>query len=160
MTTINQLLKEKGPAYFSVHPDETVYSAIKKMGEKGIGALLVMDRATLVGETTYGKRTVQQWIELQDSGALKLTIAKWLTPDKRWIHRVGIVPEVTVTTPEQPNQDEDPALDKAVETLATVGAVGRFARYNLQSLHLRAHLWPKRSTAYPTPTRLCSGATD
>ena len=46
MTTINQLLKEKGPAYFSVHPDETVYSAIKKMGEKGIGALLVMDRAT------------------------------------------------------------------------------------------------------------------
>ena len=36
MTTINQLLKEKGPAYFSVHPDETVYSAIKKMGEKGI----------------------------------------------------------------------------------------------------------------------------
>ena len=52
MTTINQLLKEKGPAYFSVHPDETVYSAIKKMGEKGIGALLVMDRATLVGILT------------------------------------------------------------------------------------------------------------
>jgi CBS domain-containing protein len=52
MTTINQLLKEKGPAYFSVHPDETVYSAIKKMGEKGVGALLVMDRATLVGILT------------------------------------------------------------------------------------------------------------
>ena len=52
MTTINQLLKEKGTAYFSVHPDETVYSAIKKMGEKGIGALLVMDRATLVGILT------------------------------------------------------------------------------------------------------------
>ena len=52
MTTINQLLKEKGPAYFSVHPDETVYSAIKKMGEKGIGALLVMDRTTLVGILT------------------------------------------------------------------------------------------------------------
>ena len=52
MTTINQLLKEKGPAYFSVHPDETVYSAIKKMGEKGIGALLVMDRATLGGILT------------------------------------------------------------------------------------------------------------
>ena len=52
MTTINKLLKEKGSAYFSVHPDETVYSAIKKMGEKGIGALLVMDRATLVGILT------------------------------------------------------------------------------------------------------------
>jgi CBS-domain-containing membrane protein len=52
MTTIHELLKEKGSAYFSVHPDETVYSAIKKMGEKGIGALLVMDRATLVGILT------------------------------------------------------------------------------------------------------------
>jgi CBS domain-containing protein/flavin-binding protein dodecin len=52
MTLINQLLKEKGSAYFSVHPDETVYSAIKKMGEKGIGSLLVMDRATLIGILT------------------------------------------------------------------------------------------------------------
>jgi carboxyl-terminal processing protease len=91
------------------------------------GALQDRDRATVVGETTFGKGTVQQWIELQESGALKLTIAKWLTPDKRWIHRVGIVPEVTVPTPEEPNPDEDPALDKAVETLDTVGAVGRAA---------------------------------
>jgi len=52
MTLINQLLKEKGPTYFSVHPDETVFSAIKKMGEKGIGSLLVMDRATLLGILT------------------------------------------------------------------------------------------------------------
>jgi CBS domain-containing protein len=52
MTRINQLLKEKGPGYFSVRPDETVYSAIKKMGEKDIGSLLVMDRATLVGMLT------------------------------------------------------------------------------------------------------------
>jgi CBS domain-containing protein len=44
--------EREGAAYFSVHPDETVYSAIKKMGEKGIGALLVMDRATLVGILT------------------------------------------------------------------------------------------------------------
>ena len=52
MTLINQLLKEKGPTYFSVHPDETVFSAIKKMGEKGIGSLLVMDRVTLLGILT------------------------------------------------------------------------------------------------------------
>ena len=52
MTLINQLLKVKGPSYFSVRPDETVYSAIKKMGEKDIGSVLVMDRATLVGILT------------------------------------------------------------------------------------------------------------
>ena len=54
------------------------------------GALQDRHRAQLVGETTFGKGTVQQWIELQDNGALKLTIAKWLTPDKRWIHHVGL----------------------------------------------------------------------
>ena len=52
MTLISQLLKVKGPSYFSVRPDETVYSAIKKMGEKDIGSVLVMDRATLVGILT------------------------------------------------------------------------------------------------------------
>ena len=66
------------------------------------GALQDRKRATIVGETSFGKGTVQQWIQLQDGSALKLTIAKWLTPDKRWIHHVGIVPDVAVPTPATP----------------------------------------------------------
>ena len=85
------------------------------------GALQDRHRAQLVGETTFGKGTVQQWIELQDNGALKLTIAKWLTPDKRWIHHVGLTPDVTVATPAQPDPNQDPQLDKAVETLTAAG---------------------------------------
>lgn len=81
------------------------------------GALQDRKRGTIVGETTFGKGTVQQWIELQDTGALKLTIAKWLTPDQRWIHTKGIVPEVVVTLPSELEPDEDPARDKAVELL-------------------------------------------
>ena len=88
------------------------------------GALQDRHRAQLVGETSFGKGTVQQWIELQDNGALKLTIAKWLTPDKRWIHHVGLTPDVTVATPAQPDPNEDPQLDKAVETL-TAGRLTR-----------------------------------
>ena len=55
------------------------------------GALQDTGRGTLVGETTFGKGTVQQWIDLTaESGGFRLTIAKWLTPDKRWIHEHGL----------------------------------------------------------------------
>jgi carboxyl-terminal processing protease len=87
------------------------------------GALQDRKRATIVGETTFGKGTVQQWIELPNTGALKLTIARWLTPDKRWINQVGIVPEVVVQQPAQPAPDKDAALDKAVEILGGAAAL-------------------------------------
>jgi CBS domain-containing protein len=61
MTMINQLLKVKGCDHFSVGPDETVYAAIKKMAEKNIGSVLVMDGATLVGiftERDYARNVV------------------------------------------------------------------------------------------------------
>jgi carboxyl-terminal processing protease len=91
------------------------------------GAMQDRKRATIVGETSYGKGTVQQWIQLQDGSALKLTIAKWLTPDKRWIglngfagvQHSGIVPDVLVATPTNPSPNNDPALDRAVQILTT-----------------------------------------
>jgi carboxyl-terminal processing protease len=86
------------------------------------GALQDRKRATIVGETTFGKGTVQQWIQLQNGSALKLTIAKWLTPDKHWIHHVGVVPDVPVATPTDAGPDNDPALDKAVELLSKESA--------------------------------------
>ena len=81
------------------------------------GALQDTKRATIVGETSFGKGTVQQWIQLQNGSALKLTIAKWLTPDKHWIHHVGIIPDVAVATPADASPTNDPVLDKAVQLL-------------------------------------------
>jgi carboxyl-terminal processing protease len=87
------------------------------------GALQDTGRATLVGETTFGKGTIQTWEELAGgNGAMRLTIAKWLTPNKTWIHRVGVTPDVTVRIPDNLGQDEDPILDRALEILGE-GAV-------------------------------------
>jgi len=82
------------------------------------GALQDSGRATLVGQTTFGKGTVQQWQELTgEGGAFRLTIARWLTPDKRWIHDVGLVPDVEVTIPSDVAEGDDPILDRALEVL-------------------------------------------
>lgn len=88
------------------------------------GALQDTGRATLVGQTSFGKGTVQQWQELTgEGGAFRLTIARWLTPNKRWIHNVGLVPQVSVALPANPKPGDDPTLDKALELLgAAAGA--------------------------------------
>lgn len=53
----------------------------------------------VVGETTFGKGTVQQPISMGDGSNIKLTLAKWLTPDGNWIHKKGIKPDVAVKQP-------------------------------------------------------------
>jgi carboxyl-terminal processing protease len=87
------------------------------------GALKDTGRATLVGETSFGKGTVQEWTPLEGAGGFRLTVAKWLTPDQTWIHHIGIAPDVAVAMPAMPKPDEDPQLDKAVEILTQSATV-------------------------------------
>ena len=82
------------------------------------GALQDTGRARLVGQTSFGKGTVQQWQELTgEGGAFRLTIARWLTPSKRWIHDIGLEPQVPVELPAELDPDTDPTLDRALELL-------------------------------------------
>jgi len=83
------------------------------------GAIQDHARGKLVGETTFGKGSVQSWIPLvDDQGAVRITIARWLTPNGRLIHKVGLTPDVEVARTEADTQAEkDPQLDKAVELL-------------------------------------------
>ncbi|WHY85409.1 S41 family peptidase [Neobacillus novalis] len=53
----------------------------------------------LVGETTFGKGTVQQPVPMGDGSNIKLTLYKWLTPDGNWIHKKGIKPDVAIKQP-------------------------------------------------------------
>lgn len=80
------------------------------------GALSEYDIAVLVGEKTFGKGSVQELIKLGDDGALKLTIAKWLTPLGVSISGNGLEPDVEISLDED-NPEADAQFEKAVEIL-------------------------------------------
>lgn len=82
------------------------------------GALQDLKLAQLVGETSFGKGSVQDLRELSDGSSIKLTIAKWFTPLGREINEKGIDPDIKVElTDEDWNNDKDPQMDKAIELL-------------------------------------------
>lgn len=83
------------------------------------GAIQDYQRGILVGTTTYGKGSVQNWIPLDNNqGAVKVTIARWLTPNGRLIHKIGLTPDYIVEiTDEDIKAERDPQLEKAIELL-------------------------------------------
>ena len=81
-------------------------------------ALKENDRATLVGEATFGKNTVQIWNDLPNGGGLRLTTDRWFTPDHNSAAPNGIQPDVVVASPSDPTSGEDPQLDRAMEILS------------------------------------------
>ncbi len=84
------------------------------------GALQDTGAATIIGETTLGKGTVQTWHPLINGGGVRLTIARWLTPSGRWIHEQGIEPDITIEwTPTSYNDPNDPQLAEALSFLQT-----------------------------------------
>ena len=78
------------------------------------GALQDYNKATVIGETTYGKGVVQTLYELSGSSMLKVTTASWYTPLDRSINKVGITPDVEVVrTYDDINAMRDPQMDAA-----------------------------------------------
>lgn len=82
------------------------------------GAMQDYGRAKLVGEKTFGKGSVQELQNVGDGAAVRITIAKWLTPKDRAIDKQGIQPDIEVKlTDEDYAAGRDPQLDKAIELL-------------------------------------------
>lgn len=87
------------------------------------GALQDYGAAKIVGTQSYGKGIVQSVLDLQDGTALKLTTAKYYTPNGNDIHGVGITPDVEIDLPEELKTEvtlsleEDVQLQKAIEVL-------------------------------------------
>lgn len=80
------------------------------------GALKDHKRATIVGETSFGKGSVQTPQELSGGASLHVTTAEWLTPSGSWIHKKGIKPDVEVKM-EDYEATKDAQLEKAIELL-------------------------------------------
>jgi carboxyl-terminal processing protease len=102
------------------------------------GALKDLNRAILVGDTTFGKGSVQSVIQLPDGSALRLTTAKYYTPSKQVIHEKGVTPNIKASltadqeralllrhrdgllSPDEQkfvNDQKDPQMDRAVDAL-------------------------------------------
>ena len=84
------------------------------------GALQDQKRAVLLGETTYGKGSVQSIIPLKNKGAIRLTVSKYYLPSGKSISEVGIIPDIKVEEEGEDfsiNTDTDNQLNYAVKLL-------------------------------------------
>jgi len=85
------------------------------------GALQDQKRAILLGETTYGKGSVQSIIPLKNRGAIRLTVSKYYLPSGKSISEIGVVPDIKIEEEGEEfsiNSDTDNQLNYAVKLLA------------------------------------------
>lgn len=83
------------------------------------GALRDHNRATLIGQQSFGKGSVQQVFDVTKDTSLKITIARWLTPNGTSISHKGLTPDIVVDLPDTLKEGEDPTMDRAAQFLLT-----------------------------------------
>ena len=81
------------------------------------GAVQDRKRGIIIGEPTFGKGSVQLVHELSDGSELRVTIARWYTPNNRSISDDGVVPDIEIETPLDLGGEDDPQLQRAIEFL-------------------------------------------
>ncbi len=89
------------------------------------GALQEHGIAKLLGEQSFGKGSVQELVSLKDGSSLKVTVARWFTPNGVSISEGGLTPDIVVDrTPQQVIEGTDPQLDAAIAWLNGDKTVG------------------------------------
>ena len=117
-----QVYKSRGPSSFFGCPTVVLINQGSASGAEILaGALRDRNEAKLVGETSFGKGSVQEKISLSDDSSLKITIAKWLTPNGSSIDEVGLSPDFEVELTEDDwDNNCDPQLEKAIEVVKSL----------------------------------------
>ncbi len=111
---IDEIYSSKSPILEGVPTVVLVNSSSASASEIVAGALQDHKAATLLGETTFGKGSVQRLVNLSDGATLKVTVARWYTPSGVNISEKGITPDKQVTrSAEETNAGRDPQFDAA-----------------------------------------------
>jgi carboxyl-terminal processing protease len=97
----------------SASASEIVSAALKELG-----------RATIIGEHTYGKNTVQVWAPLENGGGVRITISRWFPPNHDSVHPDGVQPDIAVAIPAGTPPEKDLILDRAVAYLGSLTGTG------------------------------------
>lgn len=90
-------------------------------------ALQETGRATLIGEPSFGKNTVQVWGRLENDGGVRITISRWFTPEHNSVAPDGIQPDIDAARTAETPPEEDPVLDAALAFLADQPVAGEAA---------------------------------
>ncbi|MDA8596952.1 S41 family peptidase [Candidatus Pacebacteria bacterium] len=120
--TAEQVFRSQGKTLQEFAPEDIVILIDRgsaSASEIMAGALSQHGVATLIGATTFGKGSVQELVELPEGSSLKVTIARWLTPDGTSISAGGLTPDVSIPrTAADIMSETDPQLEAALEWLA------------------------------------------
>ena len=90
-------------------------------------ALQEAGRATLIGEPSFGKNTVQVWGRLENEGGVRITISRWFTPEHNSVAPDGIQPDIDAARSAETAPEDDPVLDAALAFLAEQPVAGEAA---------------------------------
>lgn len=114
-----EIYKARGNEQFVNYPVVCLINEGSASGAEILaGALKDIREVKLIGKTSFGKGSVQTLSQLKNGSHLKITVAKWLTPDGEQISGVGLEPDIEVEiTEEDYQQDRDPQLQKAIEVI-------------------------------------------
>lgn len=116
--TTDQLTTGNNPTLAGIPTVVLVNGSTASASEIVSGALQDYKAATLVGEKTYGKGTVQKVLDLGAGTKLKVTVARWYTPNGKNIDKQGITPDQIVTlSADDMNAGKDPQMDAAMSRL-------------------------------------------
>jgi len=115
----NKIYKAKGNSNLLDYPIVVLINAGTASASEILAAALRDNRdIKLIGETSFGKGSVQELKMLSNNSSLKITIAKWLTPKGELIADKGLEPDIKVELTEEDFENErDPQLDKALEII-------------------------------------------